>query len=105
MNCPICNHPQHKPGRCKQCSCGESELIEQPKPLTAVGHNVGRRVPSLSPERRVECDRCGAVGYPEGGLDLKSLEDEKGWLLEIGFILCPECNKKQLFKKEDSMYE
>lgn len=26
-NCQICNHAEHKAGQCKQCNCGQSEII------------------------------------------------------------------------------
>lgn len=24
--CPICNHKDHRPGRCENCNCGQSEI-------------------------------------------------------------------------------
>lgn len=27
-NCEICNHPEHEAGQCKQCNCGQSEMIK-----------------------------------------------------------------------------
>jgi len=103
VNCSTCNHPEHEPGNCKQCGCGESEVIEVAKSDAVHGHNVGRRAPSLAPESRVECDRCGFVAYPKSGLDTQELaEEHRGWILDDKQKLCPDCARGELFKKEDS---
>jgi hypothetical protein len=28
MSCKTCNHEDHNAGKCKQCNCGESEVIK-----------------------------------------------------------------------------
>lgn len=28
MDCPVCNHEEHNASQCKQCNCGQSEIIQ-----------------------------------------------------------------------------
>ena len=49
MNCPDCNHRQHKPGQCKHCNCGEAEISHpenetRPEEMDHVGGNKVHRL-------------------------------------------------------------
>jgi hypothetical protein len=49
MICLTCNHDsgegeQHKPGKCKQCNCGESEIQHHSRPVYCGHPDFGNNV-------------------------------------------------------------